>query len=168
MYNEKIKVLILFLTITFGITTVKGQDNSWVEINGVKWATSNVGANTPEDYGGYYTWEEAQSVCPSGWHLPNQSELQSLVNASRAGEWTRKNGVNGRLFGIAPNQVFLPAAGIRSHRDSTFYFVGSGGYYWSNMPLESDYAYNMDFYANYVSTGDAIRSRGLSVRCVKE
>jgi len=51
-----------------------------VEINGIIWATSNVGANNPEDSGNYYTWDEAQNACPSGWRLPTRDEFVSLIN----------------------------------------------------------------------------------------
>ncbi|GHU70872.1 hypothetical protein FACS189413_11830 [Bacteroidia bacterium] len=91
------------------ITIEKG-----VVINGVRWATRNVGrrgkfADSSEEYGEYYTFEEAKAACPDGWRLPTEDELQSLADADSI--WTSENGVNGRLFG---NSVFLPAAGYYS------------------------------------------------------
>ena len=43
-----------------------------VDNNGVKWATRNVGekgkfVSSPKKNGNLYTWDEAQTVCPSGW-----------------------------------------------------------------------------------------------------
>ncbi|MDR0370133.1 MAG: fibrobacter succinogenes major paralogous domain-containing protein [Candidatus Peribacteria bacterium] len=29
-----------------------------------------------ESYGNYYTYEEANQICPIGYHLPNKEELQ--------------------------------------------------------------------------------------------
>ncbi len=42
-----------------------------------------------EKYGGLYTWEEAQEVCPPGWHLPSGEEweaLSSFLGTSGAGQ----------------------------------------------------------------------------------
>ena len=33
-----------------------------------------------EKYGRLYTWEAANNVCPSGWHLPSDDEWTTLVN----------------------------------------------------------------------------------------
>ena len=35
--------------------------------SGVKWATCNVGATTPEDYGGYYAWGETEEKSDYNW-----------------------------------------------------------------------------------------------------
>ena len=32
-------------------------------------------------FGAYYTWEEAMTVCPSGWHLPSEAEWVALLKA---------------------------------------------------------------------------------------
>ena len=66
--------------------------------------------------------------CPPGWRLPTAEEFESLIAAGSV--WTTVNGVNGRLFGTAPHQLFLPAAGqfvdaYREIRD-----VNEKGLYW--------------------------------------
>lgn len=35
--------------------------------SGLKWATCNVGASKPEDYGGYYAWGETEEKSDYGW-----------------------------------------------------------------------------------------------------
>jgi uncharacterized protein (TIGR02145 family) len=38
--------------------------------------------NDPEScrvYGGLYTWDEARSACPAGWHLPTRAEWEALA-----------------------------------------------------------------------------------------
>lgn len=37
-------------------------------------------------YGRYYTWEEAQTVCPPGWHLPSGEEWLDLAVAAGAAD----------------------------------------------------------------------------------
>lgn len=40
----------------------------WVDLGlSVKWATCNVGANTPEDYGNFYAWGETSTKSRYGW-----------------------------------------------------------------------------------------------------
>ncbi len=50
--------------------TVKmtAADPQWVELApGLKWATFNVGAKTPEDVGGYFAWAETEPKEDYGW-----------------------------------------------------------------------------------------------------
>ena len=135
----------------------------------VKWATCNVGANTPEDYGNRYSFDEAQELSNSNWRVPTQKEIRELLENCDY-KWTTQNGVEGGLFTskINGNSIFLPAAGYLD--DSDVYGVGSNGYYWSS----SAYYYYYDYgYAGcqgfdgdgaYVSGGDL--DYGLSVRLV--
>lgn len=50
------------------IGTLNGHD--WVDLglpSGTKWATCNVGANKPEDYGNYYAWGETSTKTTYNW-----------------------------------------------------------------------------------------------------
>ena len=90
------------------------QNRVGVVINGVRWATRNVGtsgifASNIESYGGYFTFNQAQTACPSGWRVPTETEFHSLISSGSV--WTTRNGVSGRLYGTAPNQIFLAATG---------------------------------------------------------
>jgi uncharacterized protein (TIGR02145 family) len=144
-----------------------------VEIKGIVWATRNVGSpgtvvSKPEDFGYYDTFDEAQTVCPDGWRTPTTDEFQSLVSAGNG--WTSRNGVNGRMFGIAnnQNQIFIPAAGLLG-TDGQFSEVGTYGYYWSALPYSTTYGYHLYFRSGRVSPlGSSSRSYGFSVRCVAE
>ena len=70
------------------------------------------------------TW----NPCPPGWRLPTIPEFESLIAVGSV--WTAVNGVNGRLFGTAPHQLFLPAAGqfddiyrVRNVNEIGYYLV---------------------------------------------
>ncbi len=151
-----------------------------VPINGVEWATTNVGvagafAETPEDFGGLFTFDEAQTACPDGWRLPTKEELLRLCDRDvTASEWTGRAGVNGRLFGMPDDPahtVFLPAAGYRDTGGAMKYH-GSSGRYWSSTtsddPFYPDAAWNL--YFSDVNAGDVYnyddRQRMCTVRCV--
>ena len=46
--------------------TLNGYD--WVDLGlSVKWATKNVGASSPSDYGGYYAWGETETKSSYDW-----------------------------------------------------------------------------------------------------
>jgi len=161
-----------------------------VVINGVRWATRNVGtaphtfAESPESYGGYYQWNrgataftenwngnntsvwgKANDPCPAGWRLPTSNELQSLKNAGNA--WTTRNGVNGYLFGSGSNTLFLPAAGRRSSSGGSLGNVGTLGYYWSSA-VSGTNASSLYFFSSYSNVYTLNRAYGFSVRCVAE
>ena len=72
---------------------------------GTDWST--VGAEGTEWYG-------HNDPCPPGWRVPTHEELVSLHNATNnwVEDWN-ETGINGRLFGTYPNQIFLPASGWR-------------------------------------------------------
>ena len=126
--------------------------------SGLRWATCNIGANTPEEYGDYIAWAEvypkdeyteATYLFPNynptvlependaatirwsyGWRMPTKEEWQELYSNTTV-TWTQQNGVNGRLFTASNgNSLFLPAAGYRSN--ISLDYEGSGGYYWSS------------------------------------
>jgi uncharacterized protein (TIGR02145 family) len=157
-------------------------DKDWVEIDGVKWATRNVGApgtfvENPEDYGEYYAQEIGnlytdnlvQNACPTGYRLPTANEFSSLESAPS--EWVSRNGVAGRVFGTALNTIFLPAAGALNwyhgleHEEagwywsSTFLYEGeSVGKVFNNLHIDSD----------IVNPAGNMGMHGMSIRCVKE
>ncbi len=159
-----------------------------VKINGVTWATRNVGepgkfVANPEDYGNYYSQDESQTVCPVGWRTPTREEFQLLINANNI--WTSVNGNNGRLFGEGRNSIFLPATGRHVRfRDSgagvDSYDQGRIGRYWSATPQEEYGGYynliidNHEHYANswaYVNQNpmkNGWNPTDFTVRCVRK
>ena len=138
----------------------------------VKWATCNVGATSPEDFGHYFAWGETspkdeytEDNCSTygkqmsdiagdaqydaatanwggDWRMPTYSEQEELLN-NCTWTWTTQNGVNGyNVEGPNGNSIFLPAAGYRY--GSSLDYAGSAGSYWSSTPYDY-YAYSLDF-----------------------
>ena len=166
--------------------------------SGLKWATCNVGAISPSEYGNYYAWGEVepkesytqQNCVTSGqvigdisgnpqydaaranwgstWRMPTIAEFRELIN-NCTWTWTSEGGNNGyRVTGPNGNSIFLPAAGRRD--GTSLNFAGSYGFYWSSAPNESNthYAYYLYFYSDGHGTDCYSRSDGLSVRPVSE
>ncbi len=145
------------------------EGHGWVDLglpSGLKWATCNVGASTPGDYGNYYAWGETRTKseylidnCSSygkdwgdiggdssrdaaranwggSWRMPTKAEYQELVDNCT---WTRttQNGHKGyRVTGKNGQSIFLPAAGFRN--GDKLCYGGEGGDYWSSTPDESN------------------------------
>ena len=192
-------ILLLGLS-AYSDNTLCNVTDEGVVINGIRWATRNVDmpgtfAATPESFGMLFQWnrrkgwnvrDERMGVwdssvptgveweiendpCPEGWRVPTADELRSLQDAGS--EWTSQNRRNGRLFGIAPYQIFLPVAGMRHHNDGTFDFVRRG-FYQSSTQRDAISAWNMSFDNHFAGFGNSgsrsHRANGFSVRCVAD
>ena len=195
----------------------EGIGNGYVYVDlglSVKWATMNVGASSPEDYGDYFAWGEtstkstynwstykwcngssstlikyntsssygtvdnkttlelsddaARANWGGAWRMPTDAELTELTN-NCTWTWTIQNGVKGykvtsKKSGYTNNSIFLPAAGYRY--DSSLYYAGSNGYYWSSS-LSTVYPHNAWYvyfdsgsvrrYGNYRCYGHSVR-----------
>ena len=147
---------------SFSLEKKDDPTGDWVLINGVRWATRNVGepgtfVANPEDYGKYYQWNKsttdwtagwdgngasswlpANDPSPVGYRVPTLEEIQSLTNTTYVSyEWTTRNGVSGGKFTdrTSGNSIFLPAAGFSYwwEREN----IGSYGGYWSSTPYGS-------------------------------
>lgn len=132
--------------------------------SGTLWATCNVGAKKPEEYGDYFTWWEAMKLDCT---LPTKEQVAELIIECSSVR-TTQNGKKGRLFtGPNGNTLFLPAAGY--YDGGGLYNAASCGYYWSSS-LYSDYpgyACGLYFNSGGVSSGYAYRCYGRSARPVK-
>ena len=165
--------------------------------SGLKWATCNVGAENPEDYGDYYAWGEtstkseyteensltyeksmsdisgnitydvARKEWGSSWRIPTQSEFEELIKKSKW-EWTIQNGKRGyTVIGPNGNSIFLPAAGYRD--GSSLINAGESGDYWSSTPTIPTEAHPLYFDSDELSAGwNGYRYHGYSVRPVSE
>ena len=201
------RVLTLLFAVMFSYSMLSAQStqgvtngHEWVDLglpSGLKWATCNVGASSPSDYGNYYAWGEtttkssytegncsiynqtigdiagtsrdaARQNWGDSWRMPTHAEFEDLLKYC-TWTWTTQNGHNGyRVTGSNGNSIFLPDAGCRY--GSSSYGVGSYGYYWSSSPLESD---TQGAYYLYFESGNHYGCRyyrhiGKSVRPVIE
>ena len=178
-------------------TTGTINGHQWVDLGlSVKWATCNVGASSPSDYGNYYAWGETRTKSEytvdnsstygksmgdiSGdsrydaaranwggpWRLPTQAEMQELIDKC-TWIWTSQGGHNGyRVTGPNGNSIFLPAAGYRY--GSSLNSAGDDGGYSDSTPFWSNvrFAFGLDFYSSFHELGWAYRHHGRSVRPV--
>ena len=173
--------------------------HEWVDLGlSVRWATCNVGASSPSDYGNYYAWGETKTkssytegnsktynvVMPDisgepkydaatanwgeGWRMPTDEELEELIDKCDW-QWTTQGGHNGyKVTGPNGKSIFLPAAGWRY--GTSLNYAGDNGSYWSSTPGGSDTlnAFNLSFDSGNHSVDWGNRILGLSVRPVSD
>lgn len=143
--------------------------HEWINLglpSGTKWATCNVGASSPTDYGSYFAWGEtslesdyfisdsktfkkniadisgnpdydaARANWGGTWRMPTKAESQELVDKC-SWTWTTQGGKKGyKVTGPNGNSIFLPAAGYR--HGTSLGSAGEGGSCWCSTPDESD------------------------------
>ena len=138
------------------------RDIGWSAVNpmtnsdgGTAWSSTNAIGTS---------WETANDPCPTGWRVPTFDELNSLRNTINT--WETISGANGRLFGTAPNQVFLPAAGLRDSGNGALEDANAWGNYWSSTQSGSSAGRGLFLMMTSVFMGDNDRAAGQSVRCV--
>jgi uncharacterized protein (TIGR02145 family) len=115
-----------------------------------------------------------RGVCPEGWHLPTQTEWETLFNAvggqSVAGTKLKStSGWNSSGNGLDAFSFSALSAGGR-YNNGYSDNVGYAAYFWSSTEFNSDDAYVMSL--NYggdganLSNGD--KYNGFSVRCLQD
>ena len=145
--------------------------------SGTLWATMNIGASSPEDYGDYFAWGETQpkdvySWSTYKWCNGSSSKMTKYCTDSSFGN----NGFVDNKTELDPEDVtskhngaslFLPAAGTRSGNDLSN--ASASGTYWSRMlyndsPRDANYLY---FNSGAVRWEYYGRRYGFTVRAVR-
>lgn len=205
-----------YATITEGITTYGNEvsfttlDSNYEEvetgeINGhayvdlglsVKWATCNVGANSPEEYGQYFAWGEtspktefteensltnkkymedfsgdeqydaAAANWGGGWRMATSDEYTELINDCT---WLLVENEGYKVTGPNGNSIFIPTSGFYNGSS----LDNSGTFSWSSTPCNE---YDNDvqskafcIYADFIFVSNlADRYVGATVRPVVE
>lgn len=153
---------------TLKSTTGTHNGYEWVDLGlSVKWATKNVGASSPSDYGDYYAWGETSTkrsytddnskTCGKSmgniggnssydvaryrwggnWRLPTEAEFQELIDKC-SWTWTTQVGHNGYKVTSKINGKSIFLPAAGWRAETSFVFVGEYGSYWSSAPCESN------------------------------
>lgn len=170
-------LLIILLTISgFILSETRAQDYSvsgtingheYVDLglpSGLKWATCNVGASSPSDFGEYFVWgitkpdydfsesdlttyqrnfieiggnmeyDAARAHWGGSWRLPTKDECRELIYNCKC-VYTMMENINGYMMtGPNGNSIFLPVAGYRDGKSASLRETGIVGDYWSSTP----------------------------------
>jgi uncharacterized protein (TIGR02145 family) len=140
----------------------------------------NNDTNNCNTYGALYQWNEAmqysttpgiQGICPSGWHIPTEAEIQTLIMAVDSNGNSLKAVGQGTGAGVGTNTSGFSAL-LAGYRDYNVYFgnLGYGTGFWSSTEVNTAGAYYMNLYNNdsNIYFNDNNKEDGFSVRCIKD
>lgn len=152
--------------------------HQWVDLglpSGTKWATCNVGANSPEESGNYYAWGEtitkstynnsktygknipdfagdarydaASASWGANWEMPTRTQIDELLDKRYCvWEWTKINGTNGYKVTSTENGNSIFLPAAGYRVDTSLCGNATLGYYWCSTPLSS----SKDAYGLYI------------------
>ena len=178
---------------------VKFREGSDYESDSISWCYKN-SLDSCAKYGRLYTWAAAmdsaaqfltagkgcgfgktcsfrgtvRGVCPEGWHLPNDTEWNTLWNAvggtdvagaklkSTSGWYGDGDGTDSYGFAVLP-------VGYR-FTDGDYSRTDLDAYFWSSSEFSNSYAndWNFNFDYEYVTPYGSNKNSGFSVRCLKD
>ncbi|NLN95739.1 MAG: hypothetical protein GX128_06180 [Bacteroidales bacterium] len=128
-------------------------------------------------YGVLYNWSSAMNACPTGWHLPNDTEWTELTDylggeniaggklkETGTGHWSSPN------TGATNETGFTALPGGHRSLNGEFSYVEDFGYYWSATESSTTHAWYRDlsYYSTNVYRSNVNKDYGFSVRCVKD
>lgn len=179
-------------SLTYGTLTDSrdGKVYKTIEISGKTWMAQNLDYDDGTSwyynddtstalFGRLYTWHAANSVCPTGWHLPSFDEWQSLVDT--LGGYTIAGGKlkeTDTLHWKSPNAgadnstgfTALPN-GMKNVYSNTYSGNGTNANFWSSSKTMTDASQFMTMNsatANGYIMAYTPKVHGLSVRCIKD
>lgn len=120
--NYVVQVMMLLLgVLTLAVVSSCGekQENGhgYVDLglpSGTMWATCNVGADTPKDYGNLYQFEERQDAVKKWggkWRIPTKEEIKELLEICELEKMVKGNVIGCKITGPNGNNIFIPFAG---------------------------------------------------------
>lgn len=155
------------------------QQTEWVDLGtGVKWATRNVGANKPTDFGNYLSWNEANALKVQKGRLPTEEEIIRLMKECHP-EVVKENDVEGVRFYHRSDRsiyIFIPAAGYYTESDpNKLYSKSTGAAIWTSTDATNAFVgfFNIskvallcDLVSKKIRTEDIAKGERMSVRLV--
>jgi uncharacterized protein (TIGR02145 family) len=154
-----------------------------IEIGGLTWLAENLNYEVKDSwwyddeptngkyFGRLYTWEAAQTACPSGWHIPSVVEWEQLA-ASAGGSWDLvKSAAAYKALTEEGASFRAVLGGLRERRPvDGFYERHQNGTYWGGDAQSGIYQFifggKVGRLASFKVGSDAL-DNGYSLRCVK-
>lgn len=167
-------------------TRINANTNQTNNSTREKYCYSDLESNC-DVYGGLYQWDEAvayensdfwegaQGLCPSGWHIPTETEVETLVTyvgydggklkETGTTHWCIPNigATNSTGFTMLPSGYFISQTGEYAGLTSLGEFWTSTYYY----VIDRMRSFKLDTKSTTVGYGSPFLSWGLAIRCIK-
>lgn len=154
------------------------DDSLWSTLKSGAYCDYDNSASNSLTYGrlyNYYTVTDSRKLCPSGMHVPSDSEWRTLTIylGVDAGGKMKETGVTHWIspnIGATNQSTFTALPGGK--RDNfVFDLIGEAGYWWSSTELQSkvfnELIYNDQAHLYRVESPQNNKMSGYSVRCLK-
>lgn len=167
------------------------NDVQWSNLTTGAWAHYDNNSIYENPYGKLYNWytvDDPRNVCPNGWHVPSESEWNTLIGyldpsyddldeiSLTAGGMMKSTGIQ---YWQSPNQDATNVSGFSglpgglragTAGASLFVFIGDHGWWWSSTNLAPTIAYSRLIRSDdgEVTRDVDVLTSGCSVRCLRD
>lgn len=157
---------------------------TWAELTTGAYCYFSNSTSNGSVYGGLYNFYavvDNRGLCPSGWHVPSDSEWSTLRDylggEDVAGGRLKETGTdhwNEPNIGADNSTGFAALAGSwRGESGSYYYNVGRSAYWWTSTEVDPDNAWNYNINYNSASLNSHYgtyhrKKAGHSIRCIKD
>ena len=139
------------------VKTPSLKENSWCY---------NDSSEYCEKYGRLYSWAAAKDVCPTGWHLPSEDELDDLIDSVIRSASVGKS-LQTKLWDSGTDAYGFSAIPA-GRRDDSGWYTGESAAFWSSTAESKGYAFYMFIFASgNARLGVLSEKYGASVRCIQ-
>ena len=168
-----------------GTTIPNVKDNTkWSNLTTGAWLYYNNNEVNNAKYGKLYNWYAVskttngyKNVCPTGWHIPTEAEVNILVLYLGGGDiaggkmkeisntsWTSPNTES------TNTSLFTGLAGGSASNFGGYYNFGINGYWWCTTEenTKNAFYYSLTNFLGSVGLQNGYKTFGLSVRCLKD
>ena len=158
------------------------QDNlAWSQFTSGAWCHFDNDPQYEADYGKMYNWyvvADPRNVCPTGWHIPSDDEMNALVTLL-GGEFVAggKMKETGSDYWLSPNRAASNVsgfsgrgAGARLGLNGQFGIFQELGCWWTTLEENATdaYAQACDFNDGTLSRAFDPKTDAISLRCLKD
>lgn len=163
-----------YKTVTIGSQIWMAENLAYKSASGC-WAYDNEESNVAT-YGYLYDWTTAKKVCPTGWHLPSNSDWTTLTTylggLKAAGSKLKSiSGWKDYNKDATNSSGFSALGGGMSMTDGSYSYLGMYGYWWSSSESNANLVWcrMLDCGSWEMSSfDDRGKDGGYSVRCIND
>ena len=129
----------------------------------------------------YYAVSDARGLCPTGWHMPTRTEVETLITflggASVAGGKLRENNTTYWNTNNGDNSSNFSARGAGASKQATDWLLKTRFVFWTQTYPDPDVSLGASSYVIFDNTNplqispatySGNRTDGYSVRCIKD
>lgn len=154
--------------------------NQWSNVDTAAYSNFNNSTANPSNYGrlyNYFVVSDSRKVCPVGWHIPSQTEWNTLITylggSAVAGGKLKEAGITNWLTpntGASNSSNFNAIPSGKRGSDGLFTVSGENVFFWTSTLSTSTRGFykNIDYNSEAIVEGNHSFRNGLSIRCIKD